>query len=668
MVKVPTYNELEKRLEKLEKKYRKLSETEKDLRESEEKFRELIYNANSIIFRLDRDGNILFINEFAQSFFGYEEFEVLGKNIIGTITPETDTAGLDLKETHKDLLRHPNRYINFENENIKKNGEKAWIVWTNKAIYNNDGKLREILSIGNDNTKRKRAEDAQKESENLFNSFMNSLPALAFMKDLDGRYIYFNKACKQFYGVDPSERIGKTDYDLFPPETAGGLKKSDQTVMSEKRVLRVIERVKVGEDTQYHYTSKFPILKNGEPYFIAGIAIDITEKILAEEEKKNLEAQLLHAQKMESLGTLSGGIAHNFNNLLMGIQGNASLAKMDVDRENSIFTKLNNIEKLVQRGAKLTDQLLGYAQKGQFGIKSINLNNIIKETVNTFGETKKDITVHQDLSEDLFNVEADNDQIEQVLLNLFINASDARPQGGELFLKTMNVTSETLKAKSYDVRSERYILLEVKDTGAGIDKKTMKRIFEPFFTSKGMGRATGLGLSYVYGIIKGYGGYIDVKSEKDKGTTFEIYLPGSEKEIIQEENITHSNLIKGEGTILFVDDEKLVVDVGEQILKELGYNVLVARGGKEAIEIYKKNHDQIDLIILDMIMPDMSGGKTFDKIRKIDSQIKVLLSSGYSINGQATQILKRGCNGFIQKPFSLQNLSRKISGILETKN
>ena len=668
MVKVPTYNELEKKLEILERKYRKLSETEKDLRESEEKLRELIYHANSIIFRLDREGNILFINEFAKSFFGYEEYEVLGKNLIGTITPETDIAGLDLKETLKDLLRHPDRYINFENENIKKNGERVWISWTNKAIYDNNGKLREILSIGNDNTKRKRAEDAQKESENLFNSFMNSLPALAYMKNLDGRYIYFNKACKQFFGDDPSERIGKTDNDLFSPEKAEGLKKSDQTVRSEKRVLRVIEKVKIGENTQYHYTSKFPILKNGEPYFIAGIAIDITERILAEEERKNLEAQLLHAKRMESLGTLSGGIAHNFNNLLMGIQGNASLAKMDIDKENPIFSKLSNIEKLAHRGAKLTDQLLGYAQKGQFGVKSIDLNQIIKETVNTFGETKKDIMVHQDLAKDLFSLEADNDQIEQVLLNLFINASDAMPQGGKLFLKTMNVTPEILKAKSYNARSERYILLEVKDTGTGIDKKILEHIFEPFFTSKGIGRATGLGLSYVYGIIKGYGGYIDIKSEKGKGTTFEIYLPASDKQIIQEENNLSLNLIKGEGTILFVDDEKLVLDIGEKILKKLGYKALIAKGGKEAVAIYKKNHDHIDMVILDMIMPDMSGGTTFDKIREIDSQAKVLLSSGYSIKSQATQILKRGCNGFIQKPFSLQNLSRKIKEILETKN
>ncbi len=281
--------------------------------------------------------------------------------------------------------------------------------------------------------------------------------------------------------------------------------------------------------------------------------------------------------------------------------------------------------------------------------------------------TKKEIRVHQELAKDLSGVKADQDQIEQVLLNLYVNASDAMPGGGDLFLKTMNITHKDMGDKPYEVKPGNYILLTVRDTGSGMDKETMERIFDPFFTTKGMARGTGLGLASVYGIIKAHGGYIDVESKKDHGTTFTIYLPASsEKALIKEKELPQKTL-KGEESILLVDDEDIIIDVGEAMLKALGYTVLVARGGKEAIELYNKNKDKIDMVLLDMVMPDMGGGETYDRMKEINPDIKVLLSSGYSIDGQATEIIKRGCDGFIQKPFDMQGLSQRIRKILDKK-
>ena len=382
-------------------------------------------------------------------------------------------------------------------------------------------------------------------------------------------------------------------------------------------------------------------------------------------EQRRMQAQLQEAQKMEAIGTLAGGIAHDFNNLLMGIQGNVSLMLLDVNSAHPHHERLTTIEKLIQSGSSLTKQILGYAREGKYAVKPIDLNKIVKETSETFGRTKKDIAIHLSLFEDLLTIDGDYGKIEQALLSLFVNAWQAMPNGGNIFLKTMNTASEDMKGKMYKPRPGNYVLFTITDTGIGMDKKTQERIFDPFFTTRDMGRGTGLGLAAVYGIIKGHGGYIDVDSEEGLGTTFSIHLPASVKQATEKDKQTEE-VLKGTETVLFVDDEDMIIKVGHEILKTLGYQVLLARNGKEAIEIYKANKDKIDLVILDMIMPDISGGETYDLLRAINPQIKVLLSSGYSIDGQAQEILERGCDGFIQKPFDIKRLASKIRKILAT--
>ncbi len=383
-------------------------------------------------------------------------------------------------------------------------------------------------------------------------------------------------------------------------------------------------------------------------------------------EKKKLEAQLQHAKKMEAVGTMAGGIAHDFNNLLMGILGNVSLLLIDIEENHPFYNELTNIEDCVQNGAALTRQLLGFARGGKYEVKPTDLNRVVQKSSQLFSRTRKEITVYGKYEENLRTVEVDRGQIEQVLVNLYINAWQAMPHGGDIYLQTGNVTLNGGDISLYGLKPGDYVKISVTDTGSGMDEAISQRIFEPFFTTKEMGRGTGLGLASAYGIVTNHGGSIYVDSEKDKGTTFTIYLPASDKEIVEEKKSPAAHAA-GSETIMFVDDEVFVRDVGEKYLQELGYKPLLASGGQEAIEIYERNKEQIDMVILDVIMPGMGGGETFDRLKKIDPHVKVLLSSGYSIDGEAAEILERGSRGFIQKPFRLEQMSQKIRSILDKK-
>ena len=469
----------------------------------------------------------------------------------------------------------------------------------------------------------------------------------------EGRIVYVNPAVISLINLPENKLLGSNFTDLFQ-ETDRQRIKSYLAAM-DTQPQTVNEEVSLIMNSKQISLRLLPILdKEDQPIII--ILNDLSER-------KRMEAQFLQAQKMEAIGTLAGGIAHDFNNLLMVIQGNASLMLLNVDPSHPHHEMLTSIVKQVQSGSKLTNQLLGYARKGRYEVKPIQVNQLVEETSKAFGRTRKEITIHRELANDLFPIEGDLGQIEQVLMNLFVNAADAMPQGGDIFLKTINIPYGDIRGKLYNPKPGDYVLLTVTDTGMGMDPKTLDRIFEPFFTTKELGRGTGLGLASVYGIIKGHGGYVDVESEEGRGTTFKIYLPASNREI-QKTIEVPDHIIKGTGTILLVDDEEMVLEVGERFLKVMGYQVLTAREGREAIEVYQKHGDTIDLVLLDIIMPNMKGGEVFDRLKEINPEVKVLLSSGYSIDGEASQILERGGSGFIQKPFDMNQLSQSIRAML----
>ena len=472
----------------------------------------------------------------------------------------------------------------------------------------------------------------------------------------EAKIVYANPAAFSLAGKPEEELLASNFTDLFSSPDRLKIKTLLDNGLSGPQTISLDSPVTLNDR---QVSLHFQPLKDNENKAIV-ILNDVTDQ-------KRMEAQLLQSRKMEAAGSLAAGIAHDFNNLLMAIQGNVSLTLFGMDPSHPNYERLKSIEKQVQSGSKLTAQLLGYARKGKYEVKPVDLNQLVKEIAYTFGRARKEITIYRAFAENLYSIEADQGQIEQALLNLFVNAADAMPSGGSLFLETGNTTHEEMKGKLYVPKPGNYVLLIIRDTGTGMDDETKERIFEPFFTTKEMGRGTGLGLASVYGIIKGHGGYIDVDSEKGVGTTFSIYLPSTKAEANaytaeKEESVEIS---RGSETILLVDDEQMIIDVSKPMMESLGYEVITAKGGKEAIEVHKTNRDRIDIVILDMIMPDMGGGETYGRLKAINPDIKVLLSSGYSIDGQAKEILERGCHGFIQKPFNLKQLSRKIREILD---
>ena len=529
-----------------------------------------------------------------------------------------------------------------------------------------------------------------RQSEKRFRTVFEAAPLGIAIADPQGYFIETNNAFHRLLGYDPQEVKELTFVDITHPEDRGEtLRLSSEArngttnaYETEKRYLKknggylwAIVRVTAIRDDQGKLQYWLGIIEDVTERKKANEALEESEKryrtILEsmkdeEKERKRLESQVQQAQKMEAIGTLAGGIAHDFNNLLMGFQGNISLMMMDLEDDHPHQEFLRNMENYVKRGSELTRQILGFARGGKYEVKTTDINALIDKSAAMFGRTKKEILIHKKLQEDLWSVNVDRGQIEQVLLNLFVNAWQAMPGGGNLFLQTDNVRLEEHDYdRPYAIRPGKYVRISVSDTGVGMDKATRERIFEPFFTTKAVGRGTGLGLASAYGIIKNHGGIINVYSEKGHGATFKIYLPASGKHLMKEK-IRQEAVLTGSETILLVDDEEMVADIGKGMLERLGYKVVVATGGNEAIKLLKTIRQQVDLIILDMIMPDMSGAETFNRLRAIKPDVKILLSSGYSLNGQASEIMQRGCNGFIQKPFNVKQISRKIREILDT--
>jgi two-component system, cell cycle sensor histidine kinase and response regulator CckA len=378
---------------------------------------------------------------------------------------------------------------------------------------------------------------------------------------------------------------------------------------------------------------------------------------------KGRESLCVESQKLEALGTLSDGIAREFDNILMGIHGYTSLMHFQKEGEHPHDDKLQNIEQLVEKGVNLTKQLLAFAQTGMYEVCNVDMNQLLEESSEMFALTKREIRISRDLQADLMTVKADRAQLNQVFMNLYINAWQAMTSGGDLYIGTRNVHLSEKQVVQFGVQAGPYIEIVLKDTGIGMDEKILSRVFEPFFTTREADKGNGLGLAFVYGVIRSHGGMIRIASEKGNGATVSIYFPAF-VEVPPVEKQEPEKTGGGKETILIVDDEEINIDVMQEWLDILGYNVLTAQNGHEAIDIYRQQGHEIDLVILDMIMPGMNGGDVFDVMKEINPQVRAILSSGYSIDGKATEILQRGIKAFIQKPFRIDSLAQKIKEIL----
>jgi PAS domain S-box-containing protein len=501
-------------------------------------------------------------------------------------------------------------------------------------------------------------------SEERYQYLVQNSPNIIYILDNFGNFTFVNITIERLIGYPTEQLIGKHFTCIIHPDDVEKISGFFPVTSKNPSPLNMELKLKKYNKDLFllfeinHLTIELLTTKDGGTVFgIYGVARDVTYR-------KHLEDQLQQAKKMEAIGTLAGGIAHDFNNILMGIKGYSSLLLTEIDANSPYYSKLKIIERHVQSGANLTKQLLGFARGGKYDLKAANINEIIYTTSCMFGRTKKEIAINYKFEKDIWAVEVDQGQIEQVLLNLYVNASQAMKEGGSVYIETENIKIKARHSEQLNLKPGNYIKITVRDTGAGMDEEVRERVFEPFFTTKDRGRGTGLGLASAYGIIKNHGGNITVHSKKGAGSTFTIYLPVTNKPVLKDEKPSEE-ILTGSETVLLVDDEETMIDVGTEILETLGYKTLTAKSGREALIKYSQNKDKIDIVIIDLIMPEIGGGELYDKIKNINPGVKALLASGYSVDGDASKILQRGCNGFIQKPFGIKEISHKIREILD---
>ncbi|MBA3011829.1 MAG: response regulator [Proteobacteria bacterium] len=513
-------------------------------------------------------------------------------------------------------------------------------------------------------------------SERQYKYMVNNSPDLVFTLDTNGCFTFVNDQFERLLGFSRKVLVGSLFEDLVHKgdrERVRELVASGNFVQEGTDGHELNFRFKRASRNLSHYDPHGAFahmeLKASPMYLPASetrkerkgvyaVARDVTERVI-------LEAQLRQAQKMEAIGTLAGGIAHDFNNILMGIQGYASLVKCGFDRDSEEFKRLSNIDEYVSNGAEMARHLLGFAQKSCHEVSMINLNYLLKMSAKMFGRTKKDIIIDQYLEKKLWGTIVDEGQIKQVLMNLFVNAWQAMSQGGKITIKSENVRIDESRIDEFGFEAPgAFVKITVADTGMGMDKETMSRIFDPFFTTKARGQGTGLGLATAYGIIKSHRGAFKVDSKPGRGSSFMFFLPAEDTLVECDPTVEQDDkIINGKGRILLVDDEKGVIEVCFEMLEALGYEVKVATSGMEAIKIMDREGDKIDLVILDMVMPGMNGLETYEVIRRIRPDTRVLVSSGYSREEDLNRMMEKGCNDFILKPFDVAMLSEKLRGV-----
>jgi len=626
-------------------------QAEDAVRKSEKRYRRLVDTMNEGLGVTDQNYRFTYVNARFCEMLGYSHDEMIGRRLIEFVHD-------DAKALMKDQMarRQKGEEKRFELVWKTKDGGKVHTLAAPRGIYDENNRFTGSIGVLTDITYLKETEEALRLSEEKYRLLVeNASDAILIVQEEQIKFA--NQRAKQIgnnLGVE-LDRVPFVRY-IHPDDRDLVLERHKRRIKGETQPATYAFRL-VGHDDQEIWIELNAVQINfkGKPATLSFLR-DISLQ-------RKLEKQLQLSQKMEAVGTLAGGVAHDFNNLLMGVQGRTSLMLLEMDPIHPHFEHLKEIENYIKRATKLTKQLLGFARGGKYEVKPTDLNDLIEKSSQMYGRTKKEITIYKKYHDQIWTVEVDQSQIDQVLLNIFMNAWQAMPAGGDLYIQTKNEMLEENFTGVYGVRPGKYVVISVTDTGIGMDEKTLKRVFDPFFTTKDKERGAGLGLASAYGIIKNHDGIITAESARGKGTTFHIYLPASDKPVIVDHKDDQKILV-GTETILLVDDEEMIIDVGAQILQKLGYEVLTARHGKEAIEVYQQNRQKVAMVILDLIMPEMGGGETYDRLKEMDPNVKVLLASGYSLDGQATEILKRGCDGFIQKPFSIKGLSKKLRKII----
>ena len=641
----------------------KRSQLEDLLEESEFRYRCLFETADDGILLLEkRELKIHDANPTIMAMLDYSNEELIGKDM-------KDIGFSDDIGTFQEIMQVLNKDGILHCKDVAVQNKAGQVI--NTDIYMTDRAILVQCNI-RDITERKKAEKSLKESEENFRILFDNAPDLIVSFNSEGNFLNLNKKFEEESGYSREEMIGKSVF------TSGILTESsvnmsipyfEELLAGKKWALLEVEGVTKGGSKIPYELMAVPIKKDGKIVAVQATLRNITERKQADQEKEKLKAQFLQAQKMEAIGTLAGGVAHDFNNLLTAILGYAELSLMGLGKDDSLRENIEEIKKAGNSAASLTRQLLAFSRKQIVQPKVIDLNEFLSGMKMLGRLLSEDIELLTIPEPALWPVKTDPGQMEQIIMNLAVNARDAMPMGGNLTIETANMDLDENYFREHGIREEQpgsYVILAVSDTGSGMDKETQEHIFEPFFTTKELGKGTGLGLSTVYGIVKQNNGFIWVYSEPGQGTTFKVYLPKVEGDTGPEEKERAPiEDLDGSETVLIVEDDGSLRKLARTILKEKGYKVLEAENGEEALKVSEAHDGMIDLMITDVVMPKMGGKEIAERLQPLYPQMKVIYMSGYTDNAIVHHgVLAPGLN-FLEKPFSPKVLARKVREVLD---
>jgi PAS domain S-box-containing protein len=655
---------------------------EEAILEREESLRTTLDSIGDAVIATDVDGRVTRMNPVAERLTGWPIDDARGQPFAKVFDIKSEITGERMESPIERVIRE-GVVVGLANHTalVARDGTTRPIADSAAPIRDARGKLTGVVLVFRDQTDERAAERAMRETSAFLDSIVENIPNMIFVKDAkDLRFVRFNKAGEELVGSPREDLIGKNDYDFFPKEQADFFTLKDREVLRSQKLLDIAEeKIKTPKGDRWLHTRKIPIVgESGESKYLLGISEDITEKRAlmsdlekrVEERTKELresEEQLRQSQKMEAIGRLAGGVAHDFNNLLSVILSYGEMMSSELPKDDPLHGELTEIRKAAQRAADLTRQLLAFSRQQVLAPKITDLNQTLvsmdKMLTRIIGEH---IEVRTLQAQALGMVKVDPGQIEQVIMNLVVNARDAMPQGGTITLETANIELDQSYADEHvGVTAGPHVMVAVTDTGVGMDKKTQSRIFEPFFTTKETGKGTGLGLSTVFGIVKQSGGHIWVYSEVDHGTTFKIYFPRVNAEQRRASFGSVVTTPRGSETILLVEDEEQVRTLAKNVLKRQGYSVVDANDAAAAIALASTHQGRIHLLLTDVVMPKMSGRELVEKLGPTRPDMKVLFMSGYTDD----TIVHHGVLGagvaFLQKPITPDTLARKVREVLD---
>jgi two-component system, cell cycle sensor histidine kinase and response regulator CckA len=655
---------LKLRIKELEQSETNRKQAELALRTSEAKFKEIFETIEDLYYETDSAGIITILSPSLHRLGGWNEEDLIGQPATKVYVNPNDRERLLLKLSEKGYVH------DYEVLLKTKDGEELQASLSARLIIDNNGRPTGIRGLLRDITNRKKMEESLAKSEDRYRLLFNNISDAVFVHEftsdkLPGRFIEVNDVACKYLGYSRDELLRMSPIDIDAPEGYTLVPAMMELLQAHKQA--TWEGIHINKDGQKILVEINNHLFDleGKPTILSTVR-NITERKNAEKEKALLESRLIHSQKMEAIGTLAGGVAHDFNNILTALMGYTSLLQAKMEESDPRKAYVRQILILSDRAAEVTKSLLTFGRKQRVSCKPLKVNDTIRETVNLLTRLlNEDIIVKVALSTKNPTIMADATQIHQILINLATNARDAMQEGGTFSIKSRVVSLSDKFRKTHGYGEPgTYVLIMATDTGTGMNEMTKARIFEPFFTTKELGKGTGLGLASVYGIVTEQKGYITVDSEPGHGTTFRMYFP-SVKHSENSLSLQSQEIKRGSETILVVEDNPDVRGLVTEILQEHGYTTLEAADGEDAIRIFTENHDKIDLVIIDVVLPKKNGREVYEEIVKANPRVKTLFTSGHTDDIILEKGIEDGSFEFIAKPLLPDDLLLRVRKVLD---